>query len=176
MIMKKLSRLLTLAMIVALPLLAFVSCGGDDNEPVFPDLPNQDETEQNGGSSNEGEIVGEIADIQEPILEFGKSKDYVKSKETNKLKTEAEEILMYTDDKHSQEIIYQFNPGLKFVTLQVYNASYESVLNFYRKNYSIKSELTDVAIFIDWDKSIYVQVYNHPLKYTMVTYAEAPEI
>lgn len=157
--MKELSKFFVF-WVFALCMFTLVACGDGNNQSgSLPDLPDIDDTEQSGGSDEE--IVGDIADIKEPILEFGKSMEYIKSKETRTFVGQYEDLsLVYTDGKHAKEINYAFLPNLRSVSMHLVDFSYESVSNFYKKNYILgfEDEKKKIAIFRDEDMTLSINL------------------
>lgn len=152
-----------------LPLLSMTSCGDDDNEPKL------DGTEQNGG--NNDEITGEIADIQEPILEFGKDYSYIKSKETRTLTGDVKNsMLSYTDGKHIKKILYSFVDDKLYTTdMWLVDMDYNEVVNYYKSKYKteeVNYEL-QVAAFTKGKMVIYVQA-DKARHHILVSYSINP--
>lgn len=166
MIMKKIFFLLAFA----LPLLTFTSCGTDDD-------PINDETEQglNGDESDNEEGNGSVesAEIIEPVIAFGKDKNYIKQHEKRTLTDEEEDLLYYTDNANVEQIIYGFNPNLYTISMEIKNLTYEQVIKFYSGKYRLDEKVDgeNITSFTDEGKTLMVSVFeNKILNCVMVTY------
>ena len=105
-----------LLMAFAVPFMLLASCG-DDNDPI------KDGTEL--GTDEDDSNVKE-AKITEPVVEFGKEIEYIKSKDTRIPVSEENGELIYKDNGGDQMTTYSFNPGLFLVEIQVKDYTYSS--------------------------------------------------
>lgn len=157
-----------LLMAFAVPFMLLASCG-DDNDPI------KDGTEQ--GTGEDDSNVKE-AKITEPVVEFGKEIEYIKSKDTRTPVSEEDGELTYKDNGGDQMTIYSFNPGLFLVQIRIKDYTYKEAVKFYKKRYEYMGDDGEgqMAGFTDEKKSMVITVgYNEVYKCLTVNYMPYPK-
>ncbi len=157
-----------LLMAFAVPFMLLASCG-DDNDPI------KDGTEL--GTDEDDSNVKE-AKITEPVVEFGKEIEYIKSKDTRIPVSEENGELIYKDNGGDQMTTYSFNPGLFLVEIQVKDYTYKETVKFYKKRYEYMGANDEVQMagFTDENKTKIITVgYNDVYKCLLVSYMPYPK-